>query len=290
MSNMNKDIYSILNSTRNNEEKCEELSDMEVDRIMKRFNESKTRKNKRINIKRIAASSMAVAACISLFAAIPLIADNKDDVNITDNSKYAPYGADVADSVHQESTSEKNSFLISASAEEASEGQTISYIRGDIGSIPFSGSYFFVHGENIKNVTISIDKGELYKADSRYVNITGKEPLKPEEEYCEYIGNVYTEEYDQNICYGLYFDEDIFNAHEKANTDNIKQAFYDCYDDLNGAELSVSVEYEDGLTDSASYILKSGMLEVDTETMKPNGNFSDGSTPYIYGVYYELKK
>lgn len=281
---MSKNIYSILNSTKNNTEEYEPISDMEVNNIMKRFKNEKASTNKRVNIKKVAGGLVAAAACIAAIAVVPAMRDNdKCSMSVSDSCSTNKNTADV--SVDDSSSVTKNSFFISASAAEIEEESIVISQSYENGCIPFSGSYFFVHGNNIKNVSVSIDKGELYKADYRDVKNQDKSVL----DYGEYIGKEYTEPFNEDRCYGFYFDEDIFTKHETDNYGNFKQAWHDCYDDLDGAVLSISVVYEDGTSDSTSYTLKSGKLELNKETMKPNGNFAEDGAPYIYGVYFEAE-
>lgn len=274
---MNKDIYSILNSTKNENTECEQLNDMEVNNIMKRFNsENKTKTgHAKKKIVAVASAAIAAAACLAVFIAVPTL---KDAGDISGNSKNTAYHDNSAGLAN-------NSFFISANAAEAEPPEKLYISQGDGngGCIPYSGEFFFVNGTNIKNVTVSIDKGALYKADYKVVS----NPANADSDSAEYIGNEHTEPYNENRCYGFYFSEESYNKHEQECDGYMPKAWHMCYDDFNGAKLVVSVEYLDGQTDSVTHTLRSGMLEIDTETMEPNGNISDGSTPYRYGIYFE---
>lgn len=266
---MNKDIYNILNSTKNENIEYGRISDEEVKKIMKKVNVThkvKSRSSKKTFFA-IGSAAVAAAACMVVFTGIP--DGNKSIKN------------DGMESVVYNSEKSGNNFFLSVSAEEV-EPQENLYVslQGTSGCIPYSGGVFSVKGANIKNVTVSIDNGELYKT-------TYKSGEKDPWVECEYIGSNYTEPYDGRIYYGFYFSEDYYCEIEQECGGDMKEAFHRCYDSLDGAKLAVSVEYEDGSTDGTEYTLRAGKIELNPETMQPNGNISDGSTPYIYGVYFE---
>lgn len=283
---MSKNIYSILNSSKNNDEEFEPISDMEVNNIMKRFKNEKASMKKRVNIKKIVSGLAAAAACVAAVAVVPAMRDShKDNISVSNSSSANKGEASIGDS----SSVNQNSFFISASAAETEE-ESIAKAKngiiiptnvietGDLGS-----NCFIVGGNNIKTISLSIDKGGLYKANIKAMR--SRDP-RTAQDLCKYIGNEYTEPFNENRCYGFYFDEETYKKHLTDNHEDFKTAYHYCYDDYDGAVLSISVEYEDGTTDSASYTLKSGMLELNEETMQPNGNLSDGSTPYMYGIYF----
>lgn len=284
---MNKDIYSILNDTRNEDSNFERLSDMEVNNIMAKFNENKKTNNTRRKTGKFFVGSAAIAACLAAFI-IPTMSDsdnishkNNNAVSMADNSTV------VSDAV------QKNSFFLSVSAAEIESGKAF-VISNDFGGgeFPFSGRVFSINGTNIKNVSLSINKGELYKSsyESSFPKDKDVKPDKSYGECCKYIGNEYTEAFDENISYGFYLSEEIYDRYEAENPDgDLRKAWYACLDEFNGATLNISVEYEDRQTESIGYTLKSGMLELNKETMELNGNFSDGSTPYVYGIYFDPK-
>ena len=102
---------------------------------------------------------------------------------------------------------------------------------------------------------------------------------------CEYIGNAYSEKYTADRCFGFYFDEKAYETHaNELGEDNLKAICHACYDDFDGGVLTVTVTYTDGNSESTEYTLASGKLEINPDTMRPNGNFTDGSNPYIYGL------
>lgn len=285
---MNKDIYSILNSTKNEDNSYGHLNDEEIKDIMERFNsENKTKKSKSLTkIVAMGSAALAAAACLAVFLAVPT-ANKIIESPVINKYSGSNENSEINENIENTAADESsfsivnNSFFITADAAETEPPKDMYISRDrDNGCIPYSGTYFYVKGTNIKNVTVSIDKGELYKY--KYLKQTDHDNINS-----DYIGNEYTEPYTDNNCYGLYFSEEIYKKHNQECDGNFKEAWHRCYDDFNDAKLTVSVEYLDGETESITHILKSGKIELDKETMKPNGNISDGSTPYIYGVYFE---
>ncbi len=272
---MNKSIYSLLNNAEMNSEDYDNspLSNEEVNNIMKRIsNQTNTVTKKKSNRKSVIFGLAAAAAC---FAGVIGVSVNMSEENISKGDNII-----IADS----QVKKENSFFITAGAEETENSTYLTFEKTG-GEIPFSGSVFFVEGNNIETVDISIDKGSLYKADFSKTRQMKDGEIVESSDSCEYIGNAYSEKYNADRCFGFYFDEKAYEAHaNEIGEDNLKAICHACYDDFDGGVLTVSVTYTDSTSESTEYTLTSGKLEINPDTMKPNGNFTDGSKQYIYGL------
>ncbi|MGN0613770.1 MAG: hypothetical protein ACI4JB_07685 [Porcipelethomonas sp.] len=285
---MKKDIYSLLNETSINTENYDSLpiTDEEVNSIMKKFEaqQSKTVTARKSHKKPIVFGIAAAAAC---FAGVI-------GVSVSMTGEKIHQGSSLISSENPGSAEEKNlseakvenSFFLTAAAAGIEDDANSSYcaLEEMSGAIPFSGSIFSIRGNNIKSVSLSIDKGSLYKAN--FSRLRTAETT----DSCEYIGNEYSEEYNDDRCFGFYFPEDVCNAHEQEAGSDIKEAWHRCYDDFDGGLLTVRVTYNDGSSDTTRYILSSGKLEVDPDTMQPNGNITNGDKPYVYGLLMTKEK
>ena len=189
---------------------------------------------------------------------------------------------------------------------------------------PYTGCVFSISGENIKEVSISLDKGELYSADpvedmsvEELQNLIDNIP--PEEQWeesyeCTYEGsadlkyanNIYhvkrlgstvSEEYNSDRLYGLYAAKEVTGEEDDIDPDDdLKAERYQMIDSFDDANLSVDVTYEDGSSDSVTYTLLSGKIKLipgEDGSLYENGmirmeyEFTNGDDPYMYGILGE---
>ena len=206
-------------------------------------------------------------------------------------------------------------------------------------SSTFTGCMFSVRGENISKVSISIDKNELYSADPMK-DLTNAElselckELTPEsalnEDYmCTYedagakyahnvfhvfrLGSSAEEAYNPERFYGLYVSKETGQSiYDLDPNDTLQNEFHAIIDTFDGAVLSVTVTYNDGTTDSASFTLHSGKIRLNLpdkevlDKMMAEGEsienlteidgiefanqlyeFAEEGEPYIYGILAE---
>lgn len=279
---MKKNIYSLLNETNMNINEYDDspLSDEEVKNIMKRFNneENKTVIPKKSSKKSVIFGIAAAAAC---FAGVIGVSVNMTGDEIQQNSSMV--------AIARSEEKKENSFFLVADAAE-SEGEFNKNwltFENTGGMIPYSGRVFFIGGNNIKTVDLSIDKGSLYKANFSKMRLEKDGEIVETSDSCEYIGNDYSEDYNADRCFGFYFPEEVYENHVNEIGEDGPSVWHACYDDFNNGKLTVSVTYNDGSTESTEYRLTSGKLEINPDTMKPNGNIINGDKPYIYGLLME---
>ena len=168
----------------------------------------------------------------------------------------------------------------------------------------FTGCLFQVTGENIQTVSLSIDRGGLYRSETR-TGLTDEEVRKlwQAEEAGNLVCSVYgededgpmnaevmtalgadvTESFDPEVRYGFWVPE----YHEDPDAD-LQQAAWASMDTFDGARLTVSVTFADGTEQSKTYTLSTGRLRVEynedgTRTMLPQ--LAGDEEPFVYGIY-----
>ena len=286
---MNKKIYELLNDTNINvDESAMGLSAKEKAKIMKRFlAEEKGMKRDKVKRSNIILKSIAgISAAGIAAAAFLFVVGNTGDKISTD-----PDSMMTAQVQSTEQASAENSFFLTASAEESiskeiDDEQIV--LRETGGGFPYTGSTFFIRGNNIDKVGLSLDKGSLYKGNYKMMQ------YKCDSSYgSEYIGDHYTDEnWNENRCYGLYVSEETYSKHEAEVGEDMKEAWHRCIDDYDGAHLKITVTYKDGSTSNAEYIMQTGRvggyMDPETGTQQPNGKFVSEDEPHFYGII--LKK
>ena len=288
---MNKKIYELLNDARIDvDESAKKLSAKEKVKIMKRF-EAEEKSMKRKNVKRtniIFKSIAGISAAGVAAAAFLFVMGNKADKISTDPNSM------TAQVQTTEETAAENSFFLTASAEESvSKNEDTLVLRENGGCIPYTGSTFFIRGNNIDKVELSLDKGELYeglyKGNYKMIEYGGNDDSYGSEP----IGNKYTDDnWNENRFYGLYVSEMAYSKHEAEVGEDMKEAWHRCIDDFDGAHLNITVTFKDGSKSDASYLMQAGKVGVcidpDTNTQQPNGKMAEEGEPYFYG--FILKK
>ena len=169
----------------------------------------------------------------------------------------------------------------------------------------FTGCLFQVTGENIRKVTLSVDRGGLYRSETRRgltddevqalwkaeengeltCNVYGAdEDALPDADIMTALGSEATEDYDPAASYGFWVPPD--EMLEK--TGDAKQNLWDAIDTFDGAHLTVEVTFADGGTQSRTYTLSTGRLRLDqyengTWTVLPQ--LAGDEEPFVYGIY-----
>ena len=141
----------------------------------------------------------------------------------------------------------------------------------------FTGCLFQVTGENLQKVTLSVDRGGLYRSETRKALSNDEaQALWQAEENGELVCSVYgadegapmnadvmtalgsdvTVDYDPSASYGFWVPpEELPTA-----SDDMKQDTWDSIDTFDGAHLTVEATFLDGKTESRTYTLSTGRL------------------------------
>ena len=169
----------------------------------------------------------------------------------------------------------------------------------------FTGCLFQVAGENIQKVTLSVDRGGLYRSETRK-NLTDEEvdalwqaqetgdvvcsiygadeDAAPNADVMTALGREVTVDYDPAASYGFW----VPTEELPAKTDDPKQDMWAAIDTFYGAHLTVEVTFADGETQSQTYTLSTGRLrlaqyEDGVWTVLPQ--LAGDEEPCVYGIY-----
>ncbi|MCF2663509.1 M23 family metallopeptidase [Oscillibacter valericigenes] len=168
----------------------------------------------------------------------------------------------------------------------------------------YTGCLFRVTGEEIRTVSLTVDRGGLYRSETRtgltteevrklwqaeeaggsVCTIYGKDENGPmNAEVMTALGTSVTEDYDPEARYGFWVPE----YREDPDTD-LRQAARASIDTFDGARLTVTVTFADGGEQSKTYTLSTGRLRVEygedgTRTMLPQ--LAGDEEPFVYGIY-----
>ena len=179
----------------------------------------------------------------------------------------------------------------------------------------YTGCLFQVTGENIRTISLAIDREALYRSRT-LTDLPGEEVqkyLEAEASGTEYqlpgggdviaavysegeeepltlevvtdLGASVTEDYDPEARYGFLIpdtgDIDWEGDPRTANQESIDQ--------LDGARLTVTVTFTDGTEQTKTYTLSTGRLKVEYDANSPGGTLlpqlAGDDDPWIYGVY-----
>ena len=171
----------------------------------------------------------------------------------------------------------------------------------------YTGCMFQVTGENIASVSLSIDRGGLYRYQVR-TDLTEEEltayrqamaegtaalaALSQREDGTWYtsemtaLGTAVTQAYDPEVSYGFW----VPGADAAAWQENAREASQESIDALNGARLAVEITFTDGSSQAKTYTLSTGKLRAEaaedgTWTLLPA--LAGDDEAYLYGVYAE---
>lgn len=169
----------------------------------------------------------------------------------------------------------------------------------------FTGCLFRVTGEGIRTVSLSIDRGGLYRSRT-YTDLTDEQvreylaewqagapvysvygedengPMNAEE--MDPLGAGVTEDYDPENSYGFWMPPEQYQATD-ADGDP-QQSHWDSIDAFDGAVLTAAVTFADGTEQTRSYRLSTGKLLVEYEGghMVLLPEWAEGDAPCVYGV------
>ena len=170
----------------------------------------------------------------------------------------------------------------------------------------YTGCLFQVKGEGIRRISLSIDRGGLYRSETR-TGLTDKEvrSLLQQEDQGKLVCSVYgneedapmnaevmttlgasaAEDYDPTMSYGLWVPPEKITVDAEMD---MPEAFHRDVDVFDGATLTVTVTLEDGSTQTKDYFLSTGKLRVvyeadGTRTVLPQ--LAGDSEDYVYGAY-----
>ena len=168
----------------------------------------------------------------------------------------------------------------------------------------YTGCLFRVTGEEIETISLAVDRGGLYRSETR-TGLTTEEVRKlwqAEEaggsacsvygededgpmnaEVMTALGASVTEDFDPAARYGFWVPE----YQEDPDADP-RQAAWARIDTFDGARLTVTVTFADAGEQSKTYILSTGRLRVEygedgTRTMLPQ--LAGDEEPFAYGIY-----
>ena len=168
----------------------------------------------------------------------------------------------------------------------------------------YTGCLFRVTGEEIRTVSLTVDRGGLYRSETRtglttekvrtlwqaeeaggpVCSVYGKDENGPmNAEVMTALGSSIKEEFDPEVLYGFWVPE----YREDPDAD-MRQAHWDSIDTFDGARLIVTVTFADGGEQSKTYTLSTGRLRVEyhedgTRTMLPQ--LAGDEEPFVYGIY-----
>ena len=168
----------------------------------------------------------------------------------------------------------------------------------------YTGCLFQVTGAGIQTISLAVDRGGLYRSETRtgltteevrklwqaeeaggpVCSVYGKDENGPmNAEVMTALGSSIKEEFDPEVRYGFWVPE----YREDPDAD-MRQAHWDSIDTFDGARLTVTVTFADGGEQSKTYTLSTGRLRVEygedgTRTMLPQ--LAGDDEPFVYGVY-----
>ena len=168
----------------------------------------------------------------------------------------------------------------------------------------YTGCLFRVTGEGIRTVSLTVDRGGLYRSETRtgltteevrklwqveeaggpVCDVYGEDEDGPmNAEVMTALGASVTEDYDPEVRYGFW----VPKYHEDPDAD-LRQAAWASIDTFDSTRLTVTVTFADGGKQSKTYTLSTGRLRVEygedgTRTMLPQ--LAGDDEPSVYGVY-----
>lgn len=185
----------------------------------------------------------------------------------------------------------------------------------------YSGCLFKVTGENIKTISVTIDKGAVYRtktvkdtsadrdewvrsmhqgtnpeldgADTVMVwgnGVEGAEQMYAD--LCWKLDNGFTDAYDPDTSYGLWL-----SSQPETTDDDLQDSWHKAVDGFEGAKLTVTITFTDGSEQTRSMTLHTGKLGVeykdDTSGPSLTGEVltdeQAAAEGYIYGVYADIE-
>ena len=267
---------------------------------------NKARKPKHSKLKRFAAAAAAFVCVVA--AGNGILNHNTVNTNEVGNNNNS-FGIVAYAAETGEITEPKNSRIIFSSGD--GEG------GADWGF--FSGSLFKVTGENIKSVSMKVNKGGVYRQREYYyteeqmddmlkaspdgnividgsdtVMLSSADKKNWTADACWVLGNNTEVDYNAEDLFGFWLDGATYEQLQSDEDDDLRVSWHKTTDYFDGAELEITVSFDDGSEKTENLSLKTGKLEVDYDdngNMYYTGNVlddNDNVTPYDYGVYAEI--
>lgn len=206
------------------------------------------------------------------------------------------------------------SFGLAAYAAETGElipaGENGSLVMGQGSGIAseevgcFTGCLFRVTGEGIQTVSLSVDRGGLYRsrtltdltddqvreylsawqAGAPVYSVYGEDedgPMNAEE--LDPLGAAVTEDYDPETSYGFWVPQELYGMDDDGD---LRQSHWDSIDTFDGAVLTVAVTFTDGTEQTRNYRLSTGKLLVEYEDghMVVLPEWAEDEEPCVYGI------
>ncbi|MDO4315514.1 MAG: hypothetical protein Q4C45_07025 [Oscillospiraceae bacterium] len=169
----------------------------------------------------------------------------------------------------------------------------------------FTGCLFRVTGEGIRTVSLSVDRGGLYRsrtltdltdeqvreclsawqAGAPIYEVYGESedgPMNAEEMVS--LGAVVTEDYDPEASYGFWVPPELYAA--EGDSDDLRQMVWNRIDTFDGGVLTVTVTFTDGTEQTQAYRLSAGRVLVEYEDghMVVLPEWAEDEEPYVYGI------
>ena len=202
------------------------------------------------------------------------------------------YAADTGETVHPNA----NGGLAFASGS-GMAGEEIGY---------YTGCLFQVTGEEIERVSLSVDRGGLYRSKTRtgvtteevrklwqaeeaggpVCSVYGKDENGPmNTEVMTALGTSVTEDYDPEVRYGFWVPPEQYQEDPDAD---LRQQSWASINTFDGARLTVSVTFADGAEESKTYTLSTGKLRVEYNEYGVRNvlpQLAGDEEPFVYGIY-----
>ncbi|MBQ3513081.1 MAG: hypothetical protein IJA32_04690 [Lachnospiraceae bacterium] len=265
--------------------KCEEVFLMLEEGESRNKIKDKTKK-KRL-IKRVFAGAGAIAACVCM----ALLGNQSTPEQKQEENRFGM-------NVYAAETNEDGMEM----KELENEAKVFSMICPGSSDAHYIDCLFEIDGNNIKSVSGSIDKGEFYRfeyaemtsveyenmclqggADGENYTYNGYFYKLRSAGYCEQIGNEFEEEYNSEVYYGFYLPDITSDISQ-----DLREEYHANIDQLDGAIMTITVTYYDDTTESVTYKLSTGKLDVDLPHSYYYGTFvTDGQSGGTYGVLLE---
>jgi len=170
----------------------------------------------------------------------------------------------------------------------------------------YTGCLFQVTGEGIETVSLAVNRGGLYRSETRtgltteevrklwqaeeaggpVCNVYGESENAPmNAEVMTALGSSTTEDFDPEVRYGFWVPPEEYEADPD---EDLRQAAWASIDTFDGARLTVKVTFADGTEQSKTYTLFTGRLRAEygedgTLNMLPQ--LAGDQEPYVYGIY-----
>ncbi|MDY3281657.1 MAG: M23 family metallopeptidase [Dysosmobacter sp.] len=169
-----------------------------------------------------------------------------------------------------------------------------------------TGCLFQVRGENIRTLTLSVDRGGLYRSETR-TGLTKEEvrQLFRAEESGDFVCSVYGEDedgpmsaevmtvlgadvtgdYNPDCSYGFWVPPEDMVTDPEAD---LRQEAWANIDTFDGARLTVAVTFADGTRQEKTYTLSTGRLRAEygaDGTLSLLPQLAGDDEPFVYGVY-----